>query len=336
MGKTWRTELLDDWGVEEWTVPRALQISSGHGSKRKHAPIMGAAHYVDVCRRVAPEVFGHRHKCSCLCCPTSVDGRLIAVGYNHASPTQWSSEFYGFLDYWRNAVDRPDRVGSDYNPTPEAVYRAWRGRLPPGFVRRSGSVLGPALRMLHRLRLVRWDRDKLRIRDTKRTGAVCKLLLTMYRKGLLGTTSYGDLKRLCRFVSLYPEDFVLRWAILRVLQDSWEDLQSWLRTSSTVAQAAVDTWSTEPPQSDEDVDSSDYADQYWSIYAKAEEAWRAKNPFVPLLWKRLQELLTMDRVDLVHLTAPDHPLAVPRALGIDLEVWEAMQRLASLQKEATW
>jgi hypothetical protein len=84
--------------------------------------ITSAAHYVAVCRRLAAK-YGNA---------IPEDGRIIAVGWNHVTPSRWvrDGEVLAFERWWKAAVKRPDTVGSCYNPTPEEVYASMRAGLP--------------------------------------------------------------------------------------------------------------------------------------------------------------------------------------------------------------
>lgn len=89
--------------------------------------IASAGMYVGVCRRVARERG----------IELPIDGRLIAVGFNHVPPSKW---IYGPLDefiaYYCDAVPRPSIVGSPYNSSPEQVYIAMRCGIPAKIVER--------------------------------------------------------------------------------------------------------------------------------------------------------------------------------------------------------
>jgi hypothetical protein len=77
---------------------------------------------------------------------TGVDGRLIAVGFNSASPRQWMCEggLRDFLAYWNEAVDRPSVIGSSCNSLdPEQVRWLQRAGVSAKLVRRCGSMLLP-------------------------------------------------------------------------------------------------------------------------------------------------------------------------------------------------
>jgi hypothetical protein len=82
--------------------------------------ITSAAQYVGVCRRIDPLLH-------------EVDGRLIAVGWNHVRPREWVEHGLArFIGYWEAVAERPDRVGSPYNQPPELVMDAWRSKCPEG------------------------------------------------------------------------------------------------------------------------------------------------------------------------------------------------------------
>lgn len=67
----------------------------------------------------------------------AIDGRLVAAGYKHESPTRWVREggLYRFLQYWQRCAPRPEPVGSSYNPGPDQAYAFMRLGLPPWVAR---------------------------------------------------------------------------------------------------------------------------------------------------------------------------------------------------------
>jgi hypothetical protein len=58
------------------------------------------------------------------------DGRLIAMGWNHFTPQEWEAVFPAFYRYWEKAAQRPEKVGSPYNPLPEVAFQYWRRKIP--------------------------------------------------------------------------------------------------------------------------------------------------------------------------------------------------------------
>lgn len=99
--------------------------------------IRTAEHYVGACERVLRRA-GYRR---------SADWRLVAVGWRRHSPREWVGRpehgndgvLGAYLDYWHAAAERPETVGSSYNPDPDLVYRAWRGGLPAWVTRALGT-----------------------------------------------------------------------------------------------------------------------------------------------------------------------------------------------------
>lgn len=121
---------LDGWAPREgrWTVQAARALSRPKRLVASGPPkFKSAGLYVAHCRRAHSDVFGT--------CPSEGDGRLIAVGWNHFSPTEWATKFADFDVYWNQAALRPWTVGSCHNPTPEAAFRGWRECTPPWIVR---------------------------------------------------------------------------------------------------------------------------------------------------------------------------------------------------------
>lgn len=70
-----------------------------------------------------------------------VDNRLIAAGHNHVPPRRWvEGELQKWLAYWQEAVQRPNLVGSSYNPDVDAAYWAYRAGLPAHVTRALGAL----------------------------------------------------------------------------------------------------------------------------------------------------------------------------------------------------
>lgn len=96
---------------------------------RPPPPITSARDYVRVCRRLRHDI-GR----------ASVDGRLVAVGWNHESPSRWvDGRVDAFVDYWRATQRRPDLVGSVYNAAPCDVYAVWRAGVSAPLWQRRGA-----------------------------------------------------------------------------------------------------------------------------------------------------------------------------------------------------
>lgn len=61
-----------------------------------------------------------------------IDGRLVAVGWNHETPRAWlSGGLQRFLKYWILSSSRPAMAGSPYNVDPDHAYAAMRAGIPP-------------------------------------------------------------------------------------------------------------------------------------------------------------------------------------------------------------
>jgi hypothetical protein len=90
-----------------------------------HQTIDTSEAYVAACRRIM------RARCV-----EDTDWRLIAVGWNHVTPSDWvgtareSGQLEEFLEYWCEAAERSGTVGSSYNPEPETAYWAMRSGIP--------------------------------------------------------------------------------------------------------------------------------------------------------------------------------------------------------------
>jgi len=71
-----------------------------------------------------------------------IDGRIVAMGWNHFSPSRWvRGVLENFIQYWNEAVDRPLVVGSDYNPGITTVRDAFVRGIPVWMVARFGDLL---------------------------------------------------------------------------------------------------------------------------------------------------------------------------------------------------
>lgn len=99
-----------------------------------------------------------------------VDGRLVAVGWNHMSPRAWLDlGLEEFLEYWDAAVVRPDVVGSDHNPHPEDVYAAMRQGIPASTYLALSCVPGVLGRGSQRITWARMRRLRRAARAVRRT-----------------------------------------------------------------------------------------------------------------------------------------------------------------------
>jgi hypothetical protein len=113
-------------------------------AERSAPKITSAAEYVGICRRI-----GRARGYIDLEGEGRIDGRLVAVGWNHCPPSQWigdgqtsgSGEISRFLGYWEAAAERPTVVGSSRNASPEDVYAMLRAGVPAWIARRL-SVAG--------------------------------------------------------------------------------------------------------------------------------------------------------------------------------------------------
>lgn len=113
-----------------------------------------------------------------------VDGRLVAAGWNHESPTRWvrgegeqEPGLVLFARYWARAVARPETIGSSCNAIgPEHAYAAMRMGVPASAVlalgalavnsRERGEGLPVRLRRLPRRRIQRLVRAARAARRT--------------------------------------------------------------------------------------------------------------------------------------------------------------------------
>jgi len=110
-------ELATEYGIE-FTV-RGSREWARISSTRPPRHIASAGLYVAICRRVSKSAYSHELDC---------DGRLVAVGWNHFTPTEWvrpGGPLWSFLEFWERTQIRPEKVGSDYNCQPEAAFALW-------------------------------------------------------------------------------------------------------------------------------------------------------------------------------------------------------------------
>jgi hypothetical protein len=92
-------------------------------------PIDDEKMYVLVCRRLARARGGTTVGSLMIPIdgPNRVDGRLVAVGYKHVSPTKWiKSDLLGsFVMWWNKTQENPYLVGSEQNAPPPLAYHFW-------------------------------------------------------------------------------------------------------------------------------------------------------------------------------------------------------------------
>lgn len=141
-------EILAEYGEDVVAPGGARRYLAATGPR---ARISSPAQYVAICRQIArpgePVVSGHEHD-------GYVDWRLVAVGHGRVPPAAWMrGELARLLAYWRRCADRPDIVGSNYNPTPEQAYAAMVSGWPAWAVR----VLARHRRLPAPERLARMD-----------------------------------------------------------------------------------------------------------------------------------------------------------------------------------
>lgn len=137
-------EVMTVDGALAWTAPARARV------------IESAAHYVGACRRVAA------------CAETDlvlsgqgrIDGRLVACGWQHETPTAWvGGRLAAFVAYYGRATTPGRAPGSTYNAYPDVVYQAWRAGVPPWIVRALGALMPLCgYRPLPQARLVRLRR----------------------------------------------------------------------------------------------------------------------------------------------------------------------------------
>lgn len=136
-------EVLRDYGV----TCDAAGMRVFAARTRPKRKITSAAQYVAACRAfgrgyewVTELDWSGRPVYRPLAGEGRIDGRLIAAGYNHESPTRWIREggLYRFLEYWRACAIRPETVGSDYNPCVDQAYAFMRSGVPAWVARHLG------------------------------------------------------------------------------------------------------------------------------------------------------------------------------------------------------
>jgi hypothetical protein len=119
-----------------------------------------AGAYVAACGRINPALRGHSRG-------GTVDGRLVAAGWNRCPPREWVGSFAAFRAWWNAAVARPDIIGSSHNNlSPEAAGECFLLGLRPGQAipdcwlrqvrNRDGRVVPRRVRAVLRLRRSAW------------------------------------------------------------------------------------------------------------------------------------------------------------------------------------
>lgn len=139
-------EVLRDYGV----TCDAAGMRAFAARTRPKRKITSAAQYVAACRAVGRGYELETPETDWCGLPVfrplegegRIDGRLIAAGYNHESPTRWIREggLYRFLEYWQACAIRPETVGSDYNPCVDQAYAFMRSGVPAWVARILGFV----------------------------------------------------------------------------------------------------------------------------------------------------------------------------------------------------
>lgn len=101
-------------------------------------PIRSHRQYVGICRRIARSLgLG-----LCNDNGSSIDYRLVAVGFQRVSPSRWvGGELGRFVAYWKHAAPRDLVVGSCYNPSPDFAYAALRAGVPALAVKYLGEPI---------------------------------------------------------------------------------------------------------------------------------------------------------------------------------------------------
>lgn len=155
-------ETMRDYGIQ----PTPAGVRYLRRATRPPRKIDSPGAYVAVCRALAGRGLytqgGTSHP---LDGEDRIDGRLVAVGYQHETPTQWveplgsTSRLEAFLEYWERVARYPRLVGSPANPDPMYAYRAWRRGIPASITRavpqcagRPGPIYPVRPRELLRLR----------------------------------------------------------------------------------------------------------------------------------------------------------------------------------------
>lgn len=223
MNTTIQREVLRDYGV-------TCDAAGMRVLARKAAPkrqITSASQYVAACRAIgrgyewatAELDWRGRPVYRPLDGEGRIDGRLVAAGFNHESPTRWIREggLCQFLRYWQACAVRPSLVGSDYNPGPDQAYAFMRLGLPPWVARSLAYVQrrDPDAR-LHRLP----RRTRRRYTDAARACARTSMRDERWRFSLRALAALG---RLC------PE--LQRVALEALKRDPrWGDWRWWAET----------------------------------------------------------------------------------------------------------
>lgn len=205
-----KNNLFADYGEDVSTVRGTIRFFRAVAPTK---PIQSAGEYVAVCRRLYPylnDAALKRHL---------FQGRLIAAGFNRVPPKVWCSSIDGglvaFLLYWGEAVQRPEVVGSCWNPTPEACFQAFRLGLPANLMRGIAPHLWvKVLNLIHKFRLVR--KGKIRAGRWSAVKSMLKLLALVPRV-------HGVTPALVRIVARNPGNYLLRWVVAFVMNEHYRE-----------------------------------------------------------------------------------------------------------------
>lgn len=106
------------------------------------------------------------------------DVRHVRIGYNRVPPRVFAARFEEWIDYWYQAVKRPDRFGSSHNIDPESVFRAWLEQIPVHLINAAPSR---RVRSAHGAEfVVRRPRSRAEWRDTKLVSVALRRPITRH------------------------------------------------------------------------------------------------------------------------------------------------------------
>jgi hypothetical protein len=124
-------DLTIEYGFDVTTTTGARQWARIANPRPRK--IASAGQYVGICRRMDPTL-------------STVDGHLIAVGFNHVPPSEWvhgrrtdeesPRRLSDFVTYWNETQMRPTTVGSSHNADPETAFAFFTARIPAALAKR--------------------------------------------------------------------------------------------------------------------------------------------------------------------------------------------------------
>lgn len=154
-----RADLLEAYGQDVLTEKGRKQYMASVSPWPNLDPwkdVDSAAMYGDICRRLAFKQGGVMvgSVLMDLDGPSRIDGRLVAVGFNHVKPRQWIGEHMlgSFVSWWNKSQEAPFQVGSQLNADPKVAFKIWMQ------IREGGRLAKPLLRAISAIPSRHWYR----------------------------------------------------------------------------------------------------------------------------------------------------------------------------------